>query len=154
MPSPRLSSPKPECRFCCRPRAVSQPLALSDSRGRLRESACVDSHLAGTLKTGESDLLSFDAQREAAAKAQEESAAAAEAERRKASAQLALKQRQLHWQQSMAEMRLAASRRQAAATEKKRADAQHEIVRHATECVEMSPHGCGCAGDCGASSSC
>lgn len=73
----------------------------------------------GTLKCGAYDIVWAAKAREKAKREKEDADAEAEAERRKARELAEVKQRQIAWQQKMAEVRLAASRRQAASTASK-----------------------------------
>lgn len=82
----------------------------------------------GSLKTGTKDLEAAAKERKERELEMQKVKAEAEAERKRAAAAMALKQRQVHWQQSMADMRLAASRRQAATMQAKMAKQQKEAL--------------------------
>ena len=76
----------------------------------------------GTLKCGAYDIVYAAKARERALREKEDAEAAALAEKRKAKELQEVKQRQIAWQQRMAEVRLAASRRQGASTAAKLAE--------------------------------
>ena len=73
----------------------------------------------GTLKTGVKDIEAAQKAREDAARAIVEAREREESEKKRNAAAMAVKQRQMHWQSSLMDVKVAASRRQAAALQSK-----------------------------------
>lgn len=82
----------------------------------------------GSLRSGARDIEEAANARKRQEDAIEQQRRALEAERKKAAEAISLKQRQVHWQQSMADMRLAASRRQAAKMQTKVLEQKRESI--------------------------
>ena len=87
----------------------------------------------GTLKSGAKDIQDMLEMRKRKEELAEQQRQEIESERRRSAQALAVKQRQVHWQQSMADMRLAAARRQSAAMSKKVAEEKENGYRLAAE---------------------
>ena len=82
----------------------------------------------GTLKSGAKDIQDMLEMRKRKEELAEQQRQEIESERRRSAQALAVKQRQVHWQQSMADMRLAAARRQSAAMSKKVAEEKRTAI--------------------------